>query len=250
MGGQAGGWRVIGPRRPDDRGGGHVDVPCVRTHGGRAGWVARCTGTQATCTHSNQIGHSRQISQPKPRAPHPSPRTLYPVSYALPMHPAPRTPHPTPSTLYPIGFRGPRTLDTTTRLCGEGEGHSNGNLFLLLFFPGTPPLFFPPTGSRFPLAFLYYKNKNRCFPTQFSPPHRNMLYALLVHGPQETQFLGLSNSQGFQVFFKMYQATHFQDIFFCIPEYRSCVCAPPPCTVVMAVAKSWITGPLATSCRF
>ena len=28
-----------------------------------------------------------------------------------------------------------------------------------------------------------------------------MLYALLVHGPQETQFLGLS--QVFQVFFKM-----------------------------------------------
>ena len=36
------------------------------------------------------------------------------------------------------------------------------------------------------------------------------------------------------------------------PECRSCVCAPPFRTVVMAVAKSWMTGPLATSssCRF
>ena len=28
------------------------------------------------------------------------------------------------------------------------------------------------------------------------------------------------------------------------PEHRSCACAPPPCTAVMAVAKSWVTVPL------
>ena len=132
--GRRAGRRVIRPRRPGDRGGGHVDVPCVHTHGGRADWVARCTGTQTTHTHSNQIGHSLdKFSQPPPLTPHPVPGILCFTH-------APRTPHPTPSTLYPIGFRGPRALDTTTRLCGEGEGHSNGNFFLLLLFSQAPAL--------------------------------------------------------------------------------------------------------------
>ena len=115
--GRRAGGRVIGPRRPDDRGGGHVDVPCVHTHGGRAGWVARCTGTQATCTHSNQIGHSLDKfpnRNPAPRTPCPAPCTRHPMTY-------PHTPHPAPCTLYPLPYRVPGTPDTghpTTRLCG------------------------------------------------------------------------------------------------------------------------------------
>ena len=168
---------MIRAGRPDDRGDGHVDVPCVHTHGGRAGWVARCAGKQATCAHSNQIGHSLGQIFPT-ETPHPAPLTPHPVPGILCFTHAPRTPHPTPSTLYPIGFRGPRTLDTTTRLCGEGEGHSSGNFFLLLFFPGTPPLFFPPTGSRFPLAFYTIRIKTVVFPHSFPHHTGTMLYAL------------------------------------------------------------------------
>ena len=137
--GRRAGGRVIGPGRPDGRGDGHVHVPCVHTHGGRAGWVARCTDKQATCAHSNQIGHSLGQIFPT-ETPHPAPLTPHPAPGILCFTHAPRTPHPTPSTLYPIGFRGPRTLDTTTRLCGEGEGHSSGNFFLLLFFSRHPPV--------------------------------------------------------------------------------------------------------------
>ena len=204
--GRRAGGRVIGPGRPDDRGDGHVHVPCVHTHGGRAGWVARCTDKQATCAHSNQIGHSLGQIFPT-ETPHPAPLTPHPVPGILCFTHAPRTPHPTPSTLYHIGLRRPRTPDTQRRgsvakaLQRRGARHGN--------FQAPPPFFSPPHRISVPACVLYYKNKNRCFPTQFSPPHRNMLYALLVHGPQETQFLGLS--QVFQVFFKMYQATHFQD---------------------------------------
>ena len=116
------------------------------------------------------------------RSPH-TPRT------PPPPHPAPRTPHPTPSTLYPIGFRGPRTLDTPRRGSVAKAGAQQRNFHF--FFPGTqcpgtstcPPVF-SPTGSRFLLAlYTIHKNKNRCFPTQSSPPHRNnvVCFSFLVH---------------------------------------------------------------------
>ena len=53
-----------------------------------------------------------------------------------------------------------------------------------------PPPFFPSTASRFPLAsYTIYKYKNRGFPTQFSPQHRNIV-ACSCPRPQEPHFLG------------------------------------------------------------
>ena len=64
--GRRAGERVNG--RPDDRGDGHVHVPCMHTHGGAGGLgeQGRYAGEQAT--HSNQIlslrTHSDKFSQP------------------------------------------------------------------------------------------------------------------------------------------------------------------------------------------
>ena len=79
--------------------------------------------------------------------------------------------------VFPPGFRGPRTLDTQRRGSEAKAGAQQRNFLFFSRNPGTStcsPSFFFPTGDRVPLAlYTIHKNKNRCFPTQFSPPHRN-----------------------------------------------------------------------------
>ena len=206
MGGQAGG-RASDRARAPGRPGGWACTCTMRAHtrwsGGLGGQMHRQTSNMCTFQPDRSLTRTNFPNRnPAPRTPHPAPCTRYPMLY-------PCTPHPAPYTLYPLPYRAPETPNTghtAARLCGEGVAKTRGTAREL---PGSPPVFSPPHRISVPACVLYYKNKNRCFPTQFSPPHRNMLYALLVHGPQETQFLGLS--QVFQVFFKMYQATHFQD---------------------------------------
>ena len=163
--GRRAGGRVIGPGRPDDRGDGHVHVPCVHTHGGRASWVARCTDKQATCAHSNQIGHSLGQIFPT-ETPHPAPLTPHPAPGILCFTHAPRTPHPAPYSLYPLPYRVPGTPDTGhyDEALWRRRGAQQRELLLLLFFPGTPPLFFHPHRISVPACVLYYiKLRERSF---------------------------------------------------------------------------------------
>ena len=129
MGGQAGGWasdQAQAPGRPR-RGACKCTMRAhTRWSGGLGGQMHRHTSTM----HTFQPDRSLTRTNLPTETPHPAPLTPHPVPGILCFTHAPRTPHPTPSTLYPIGFWGPRTLDTTTRLCGGRHRRR----FCMLFF--------------------------------------------------------------------------------------------------------------------